>query len=681
MMNESKRSFDDDYLNCSAYLSSKTDENGFNRFESEGKFYFAFIDHQIVILRSEGYTNEAGRENGIASVIKNMADETRYATKQLDNGRWVLILKAGNHQEIARSCEEDTEDDVKSYLPSQRALMAAEFLRLASVEAGTVPQAGIAFGDSEADDYMICREYQEKYNATSVDDNGFIKFQHENTGKYYFAWVTETGEIILRSEGYPTIGARDNGLESVKKNRGIEERYKILESHGAYFLILKAGNHQEIGRSCLFNSEAEAKAFLPSERAKAAAALQLATLQTAKTNEADDYMICREYEEKYSENNIDENGFVKFQHENTGKYYFAWYNEDGEVILRSEGYPTIGARDNGLASVLKNRDIRERYKVEESHGAYFLVLKAGNHQEIGRSCPQDSETALWALLDKKREVATTAAPLVAAAAAAIISDTKSTEGPVVKKEVEKAPEVVAAPIASAPKAAPVVPPTPVISPSTVIPPATAAASGGSGFNWWWLLPLLLIPLFFMWKSCGNNKQTEVSVAIPPVETTPTPAVSDTLKVTEQTAVVEEGKVVEKTPPSCDLNWILFDFDQYIIKPAANEELQAMAKILAENPEYKGVLKAYTDARGDDDYNQRLSENRAKGAKDVLVSAGIDGSRISAGAFSEGDPIAKNTTDDSGRRFNRRVELYIQDANGVNICKSIPPSVPSNLQGN
>jgi uncharacterized protein YegP (UPF0339 family) len=69
----------------------------------------------------------------------------------------------------------------------------------------------------------------------------------------------------------------------------------------------------------------------------------------------------------------------------------------GEVLLRSEGYPTTGARDNGLASVQKNRGIKERYSTVEDNDEYFVVLKAGNHKEIARSCPHESAAALFAI--------------------------------------------------------------------------------------------------------------------------------------------------------------------------------------------------------------------------------------------------------------------------------------------
>ncbi|MBK7700344.1 MAG: OmpA family protein [Saprospiraceae bacterium] len=95
--------------------------------------------------------------------------------------------------------------------------------------------------------------------------------------------------------------------------------------------------------------------------------------------------------------------------------------------------------------------------------------------------------------------------------------------------------------------------------------------------------------------------------------TTAPVVVDTAKVvTDKIEKVETP--IQETKPSCDLNWILFDFDKFDIKSDANGELTLMAKILKENPTYKGVLKAFTDSKGNDDYNQRLSANRAQAAK-------------------------------------------------------------------
>jgi uncharacterized protein YegP (UPF0339 family) len=237
------------------------------------------------------------------------------------------------------------------------------------------------------DDYMVCSVYESFINEKHPEYDDFISFYEEDTQKYYFAWINpDTKTIILRSEGYPTTAARNNGLESVRKNREIRERFKIEEKRNLYYLVLKAGNHQEIGRSCPHKTEAAAWALLDKPEAK-------------PDRLDDDYMVCSVYESFINEKHPEYDDFISFYEEDTQKYYFAWINPDTKtIILRSEGYPTTAARNNGLESVRKNREIRERFKIEEKRNLYYLVLKAGNHQEIGRSCPHKTEAIAWAIL-------------------------------------------------------------------------------------------------------------------------------------------------------------------------------------------------------------------------------------------------------------------------------------------
>lgn len=79
-----------------------------------------------VILCSEGYQSEASRDNGIQAVVKNMGLEAQYKSVQLEDSTWVLSLRAGNNQEIARSCPKTSENDAWSGL-KMSALGAAIF--------------------------------------------------------------------------------------------------------------------------------------------------------------------------------------------------------------------------------------------------------------------------------------------------------------------------------------------------------------------------------------------------------------------------------------------------------------------------------------------------------------------------------------------------------------------------
>jgi outer membrane protein OmpA-like peptidoglycan-associated protein/uncharacterized protein YegP (UPF0339 family) len=243
------------------------------------------------------------------------------------------------------------------------------------------------------DNYLDCEGYK-----GNTDDAGFNRFAIEAT--FYFSFI-EDGKVILCSEGYLSESARDNGIESVKKNIENEEQYKSVDTgNGKWALSLRAANHKEIARSCEVDSEAATKQYLPSERAKARAArLAAAPVAVAATTgtDDDDYLICREYEEKFDKAKLDD-GIIGFQHEKTGHYYFAWYNNDGGVILRSEAYPSASARDNGIESVKKNRGDKSRYSNIEAKGAHFLILKAGNHKEIGRSCPKKTVAEAFGLV-------------------------------------------------------------------------------------------------------------------------------------------------------------------------------------------------------------------------------------------------------------------------------------------
>lgn len=70
----------------------------------KGQFSFALkAGNGETILRSEQYESKASAENGIASVQKNSADETRFDRKEASDGRFYFNLKAGNHQIIGTS--------------------------------------------------------------------------------------------------------------------------------------------------------------------------------------------------------------------------------------------------------------------------------------------------------------------------------------------------------------------------------------------------------------------------------------------------------------------------------------------------------------------------------------------------------------------------------------------------
>lgn len=76
-------------------------------------------------------------------------------------------------------------------------------------------------------------------------------------GEYQFSLKAGNGQTILASEGYTTKSACENGIESVKKNSQDDARYEKKESsNGKYFFSLKATNGQIIGSSEMYESAA-----------------------------------------------------------------------------------------------------------------------------------------------------------------------------------------------------------------------------------------------------------------------------------------------------------------------------------------------------------------------------------------------------------------------------------------
>jgi len=120
------------------------------------------------------------------------------------------------------------------------------------------------------------------------------------------------------------------------------------------------------------------------------------------------------------------------------------------------------------------------------------------------------------------------------------------------------------------------------------------------------------------------------------------------------------------PISIDLKGVTFGYDKAVLGDEAKAVLAEAIEILQRHPALKVEVAGHTDARGDAQYNQRLSERRAQAVYDYLVENGIDEQRlIGPVGFGESRPIAPNQKPDGsdnpeGRATNRRTELNIQN---------------------
>jgi len=112
----------------------------------------------------------------------------------------------------------------------------------------------------------------------------------------------------------------------------------------------------------------------------------------------------------------------------------------------------------------------------------------------------------------------------------------------------------------------------------------------------------------------------------------------------------------------NLGDVLFDTGRASLKPTAREKLSKLAGILLA---YPGTLtleiEGHTDSVGTDEFNNKLSLDRAQSVSSYLTTAGVKSERVKAvRGFGKSKPVASNTTA-AGRQMNRRVEIVIDDS--------------------
>jgi outer membrane protein OmpA-like peptidoglycan-associated protein len=131
------------------------------------------------------------------------------------------------------------------------------------------------------------------------------------------------------------------------------------------------------------------------------------------------------------------------------------------------------------------------------------------------------------------------------------------------------------------------------------------------------------------------------------------------------AMTDLGADVRQTEIRVELPGdVLFDFDKTNLKPAAEETLKKLATIIRSKSKGLVLINGYTDSKGSDPYNRKLSEGRANSVKQWLTTqGGISTVTLQTRGFGKANPVAPNTRPDGsddpdGRAKNRRVEVVI-----------------------
>ena len=106
------------------------------------------------------------------------------------------------------------------------------------------------------------------------------------------------------------------------------------------------------------------------------------------------------------------------------------------------------------------------------------------------------------------------------------------------------------------------------------------------------------------------------------------------------------------------NQTAFDVNSAAIKPGFNSTMDKLADVVVRYGKTTLTVVGHTDSTGSDQYNQRLSEQRALSVAQYLETKRVDGMRLAVAGKGEGQPVASNDSE-AGRQANRRVEIYLE----------------------
>lgn len=157
-----------------------------------------------------------------------------------------------------------------------------------------------------------------------------------------------------------------------------------------------------------------------------------------------------------------------------------------------------------------------------------------------------------------------------------------------------------------------------------------------------------------------NPGGEISIPAAPGPLTFT-AVADDHEAVMTTVEVVEGKVntttVQLRRIIAKKGRIYFDLDSAVLRPESFATLDDVAVKIKKLQPKQLIVEGHCSDEGPDEYNLKLSRERAESVRNHLVKRGVNKAKIEIMAFGESRPVATNETEE-GRERNRRVEFII-----------------------
>jgi len=244
--------------------------------------------------------------------------------------------------------------------------------------------------EKNIDEYLECKLY--RGHDRSEERPEFSKFEHE--GEFYFAMLDKKNGVALKSEGYTSAKGRDNGIESVLKNRENEDRISIVKVGKYHFITLKAGNSQEIARSCRFTSGSAAKKAI--KKASEGIILAASSVKKRKRRTSTTPKVAKV---EVGSGSYPCSGIsYKIFKSGNGKHYFTYRDNNDKAILISSnirGYGTVEETQAIIDAIAANGSKKGNFEERPTaNGKFFYYLKNDEGKNIGKSFFFDTEAEM-----------------------------------------------------------------------------------------------------------------------------------------------------------------------------------------------------------------------------------------------------------------------------------------------
>lgn len=122
----------------------------------------------------------------------------------------------------------------------------------------------------------------------------------------------------------------------------------------------------------------------------------------------------------------------------------------------------------------------------------------------------------------------------------------------------------------------------------------------------------------------------------------------------------EGARVERIGEGIKITFnsgLLFDVDKSDLREQSKQNLSQLGRILNKYADTNILIEGHTDSTGAEDYNMRLSKDRAEAVAAYLSQVPVQTTRFSVMGYGETQPVATNDTAE-GRQLNRRVDIAV-----------------------